>query len=240
MFRRIQRGNAPLKERKKMNRRIFPVVLTTFILVVIAISIGNYASNTSAILASQETQEGCKSCHAKLSETLPKDHLPVIREEVKTCLICHVAGGAATAFEWTVHFKHYSNAEFVDDCWSCHLIDQEGNFKPYDGQTAGLKVSKEEVDQMVPYYKSWGTSEYLDHGHALEKLSCVDCHGVFIPKEPVSTEQCFICHGSYKQIVQDSLVHYDAMFPHWTDEEVGCNSCHRAHEESVLLCDQCH
>ncbi len=224
-----------------MNRRVIFIILVLFILAVIIFAKGKYSYNfPSAILASQEAQEGCKSCHVKLSETLPKDHLPVIREEVKTCLICHVAGGAATAFEWTVHFKHYSNAEFVDDCWSCHLIDQEGNFKPYDGQTAGLKVSKEEVDQLVPYYKSWGTSEYLDHGHALEKLSCVDCHGVLIPKEPVSIEQCFICHGSYEQLAQKELKHSHAMYPHWTDEEVGCDSCHRAHEESVLLCYQCH
>jgi len=223
-----------------MNRKIFPVVLTTFILVVIAISIGNYVSNTSAILASQETQEGCKSCHAKLSETLPEDHLSIAREEVKTCFICHVAGGAAPAFEWTVHFEHYSNAEFVDDCWSCHLIDQEGNFKPYDLQTTGLKVSKEEVDQLVPYYKSWGTSEYLDHEHALEKLSCVDCHGVLIAKEPVSTEQCSVCHGSYEELAQKASIHYIGVHPHWTREEIGCDSCHKTHEESVEICDQCH
>ena len=224
-----------------MNRRVISIILVLFISVVIVIAIWGHGPNITRVsLAMQKAQEGCTSCHAKLSETLPEDHLPVTREEVKYCLICHVAGGAATAFEWTVHFEHYSNAEFVDDCWSCHLIDQEGNFKPYDGQTAGLKVSKEEVDQLVPYYKSWGTSEYLDHEHALEKLSCVDCHGVLIAKEPVSTEQCFICHESYEELAQKTLKHYDAMYPHFSGKELECSACHRAHQESVLVCKQCH
>jgi len=192
--------------------------------------------------ATEEGQKGCKSCHSKLLETLPQGHPHVEAEEVKSCLACHTAKGEAAPWKWIVHFGHYSVEGFSGDCWSCHLIDQTGDFKAYDShlEKAALRVNKEDVGRMAFYYNSWGTSRYLDHKHALKKLDCNDCHGGPFPKEGAPTERCVSCHGSYDQLGQKSSMHSSGLYAHFSDKEVGCNACHKAHRESALVCNKCH
>lgn len=192
--------------------------------------------------ADEEGQKGCKSCHSKLSETLPKDHPRVEQEEVQSCLTCHAAKGEAASWGWIVHFGHYSAKGFEGDCWSCHLIDKAGKFEAYDSRMArlGLTTSKEEVGGMASYYKSWGSSGHLDHKHGLKKLSCGACHDAPFPSKRVPTERCIGCHGNYDQLAQKSSIHASGFWTHFSEKEIGCNACHKAHQDSVFLCNQCH
>jgi hypothetical protein len=41
------------------------------------------------------------------------------------------------------------------------------------------------------------------------------------------------------QLGQKSSIHASALFAYFSEKEVGCNACHKAHQESVLLCNQC-
>ena len=220
-----------------MGGRVIPIGSAILVLFAIIMAGKDFGSIG---LAMEDTQRGCPSCHAGLSERLPQGHPPVEGEGVKSCPGCHAAKGSATPLEWIAHFKHYSAAGFPGDCWSCHLIDPTGNFRPYDLEVPGVKVGKEEVGQLVPYYKSWGASNHLDHRHALKRISCGDCHGAPIPKEAVSMERCQGCHGSYNQLAQKTPVHASGLYSHFSDQEVGCDSCHKVHGESSLVCSQCH
>lgn len=222
-----------------MNRRIIPLIL--FILIIFACTKGQYSPPVEGTFtAIREDMNGCASCHGELSKTLPEGHLPATREGVKHCLSCHVDEGSATAFDWIVHFKHYSREEFPGDCWSCHLIDQEGDFRPYGIQAGGIKVSREDVDRLTPYYHLWGTSEHLDHGHALKGLTCKGCHDVMISEETVPTERCLQCHETYEKLAEKSNIHYGCLYPHFSDKELECSACHRAHDKSVYICNRCH
>jgi len=210
-------------------------------ILIVWITVGSFISSQVS-LADEEGNAGCKSCHSKLSETLPKGHPSVEREEVKSCLTCHAGKGEAAPWEWIVHFRHYSEEAFSGDCWSCHLIDKAGDFTAYDSysEKVAVKVSREDVGRMAFYYNSWGTSGYLDHRHGLKKLDCNACHGGPFPKEGASAGRCASCHGGYDQLGQKSSIHASALFAHFSEKEVGCNACHKAHQESVLLCNQCH
>ena len=212
-----------------------------FILVVVIIAIGNHGSDITRVsLAAQEAQGGCKNCHAKLSDQVPESHFTVTLEKVKYCLICHSLEGPAVAFDWVIHLDHYSTPEFVGDCWSCHLIDEGGNFRLVGAEDwKEIKVTEDMVEQMGSYFQSWATSEHLDHRHAQASVTCGLCHGTFFPEEPVSMEQCFICHGSYEQIAQKAEIHYEMLYPHFGGGNE-CGLCHKAHEESVHVCKQCH
>ena len=205
------------------------------------ITIGSFVSSQVS-LADEEGKRGCKTCHSKLSETLPKGHPSVEQEEVKSCLTCHVTKGEAAPWEWIVHFWHYSEEAFSGDCWSCHLIDKAGDFTAYDSNSekVTVKASREDMGRMAFYYNSWGTSGYLDHRHGLKKLDCNDCHGGPFPKGGAPTERCVSCHGGYDQLGQKSSMHSSGLYAHFSDKEVGCNACHKAHQESALVCNQCH
>ena len=93
----------------------------------------------------------------------------------------------------------------------------------------------------MTYYKSWGSSENTDHRHALKKVTCKGCHGLNLPKRGLLKEECLRCHDSYQKIVKKSAIHINAMNPHFGDgKELGCDSCHKAHEKSIPICKDCH
>lgn len=224
-----------------MNRRVMSIVLTLFILVVVAMVIGNCASNINTIRATQEPRGGCTDCHVKLSEEVPESHFKVTLEEEKYCLICHSLEGPAAAFDWVIHLGHYSTPGFVGNCWSCHLIDEGGSFRlieAADGKGI-IKATEDVVEQMCLYFQSWSTSEHLDHWHAQRSVTCGLCHGTFFPEERVSMDQCLRCHGSYEHLA--ALTKNVDPNPHNSHHgEMRCALCHSAHEESVLYCNMCH
>lgn len=174
-----------------MDKRIFFIVPAVAALMVMAMA-GDYSTNKA-----DEKAQGCQSCHV-LSEKLPEEHpFTVMLEEVKYCLECHSAGASAVAFDWIIHLNHYSSEEFEGDCWSCHMIDEKGNYRLDGADKEGIKVVKEDVDRMDAYYESWATSEQKDHTHAQAGVTCTMCHESFFPKERASMKQCQRCHGDY-------------------------------------------
>jgi len=79
----------------------------------------------------------------------------------------------------------------------------------------------------------------LKGSHATMKLACASCHGKKQEMESPSEKACLKCHQSRKAIKRKTAkLTPNPHFGH--DETVACSTCHKEHEESVLLCDQCH
>ena len=81
----------------------------------------------------------------------------------------------------------------------------------------------------------------LEHIHRLSGIGCVDCHQNNSSPEPVSTEKCLSCHGSFHQVAARTAdsdpnphnsLHYGI--------EVDCDLCHHQHCNSENFCSQCH
>jgi len=219
-----------------MDKRIFVIVPAVAALMVMAIA-GGYSINKA-----DEKPQGCQSCHV-LREKLPDEHPlavvtpthAVMLKEVKYCLECHSAEGSAVAFDWIVHLNCYSSQEFEGDCWSCHMIDEKGNYTLYGADKEGIEMLKEDVDSMSPYYESWATSEYEDHIHAQAGVTCTMCHASFFPKEEASMEQCQRCHGEgYTSTSLDLYVAH-----HYAPGRM-CSDCHKTHDASQPNCYECH
>jgi len=221
-----------------INRRIIVIIATTTTALVATGGCGPKITAVSPAI--QETQQGCKSCHANLSETFPKNHVNISPEEVKYCLMCHFAGGKATAFEWIAHFKHYSAAGFMGDCWSCHVINVGGGFQLIGVENVNeINLKKDMIEKIDAYLRSWATSEHLDHRHAQNSVTCRPCHGTFSSEGRVSMEQCLRCHGTYQYIA--TMTKDVDPNPHDSHlGEIDCTLCHRAHKDSEDFCAQCH
>ncbi len=78
--------------------------------------------------------------------------------------------------------------------------------------------------------------------HAAKNVSCEACHGVANPTVAPKVEQCSTCHGDYKTLKEDTKNinpnPHDAF--HLGNGDIRCSLCHKNHQESTLLCNQCH
>ena len=223
-----------------MNRRINSI-LVLFVSAVIVITTRGYGFNVAKIdLIRPEALGECESCHNQPSEKGHETHLKTTPEEVKHCLNCHSLEGKASVVDWLIHLHHYAQEKFKGDCFSCHLIDEGGNFRligAKDGKE--IKVTKDMVKRMGAYFQSWATSEHLDHLHAKESITCRDCHEMFFPEKNVSREQCLSCHRSYTDLA--TLTKNLHPNPHASHHlNLRCIVCHKAHKESALYCNKCH
>lgn len=81
---------------------------------------------------------------------------------------------------------------------------------------------------------------YLADRHAAAGVTCESCHGKGTPSKDVKMQTCLGCHeGSYAKLsekVDTGDIPFHAS--HVGDPE--CTDCHQGHQESRLLCDQCH
>jgi cytochrome c nitrite reductase small subunit len=116
---------------------------------------------------------------------------------------------------------------------------------------------------MDPYVTSWLESDYGAYAHAIEDVTCLECHvptldqqvnelvvymqGDFeVPLEEreYPMEFCFDCHepnehGSYEEVVE--LTADLELNPHGSHlGEMDCDICHKMHGLSVDYCAQCH
>lgn len=79
----------------------------------------------------------------------------------------------------------------------------------------------------------------LKGAHKAMNLPCEACHGNIKPREVPEESACMVCHQS-----RDAVKAKTAKLkpnPHYGhDETVECTACHKEHQESVLICDECH
>lgn len=142
---------------------------------------------------------------------------------------------------WTAHQKYFAVRGNPDACEPCHQIAADGIFRVVGLKNGPeIKTTSEAVAKMPPYYRSWATSNFLDHKHGKRGITCASCHGTSLPTEATKKERCFSCHGDYKKLVGESPVHKLALEAHIAVEPLECNACHNAHKKSKLVCNECH
>ncbi len=91
-------------------------------------------------------ERGCLSCHDNLNELSqragPKTHAVAYLgraygkiEEPTYCFVCHgplPGSGNGPQFGGALHASHTPARGFTGDCFSCHLVDNEGKFRLWD------------------------------------------------------------------------------------------------------------
>lgn len=78
------------------------------------------------------------------------------------------------------------------------------------------------------------TGKHFDNG-----VTCVDCHDTDNPVKKASVSACSTCHGEYADVAE--LTASMEINPHASHQgEVRCTLCHKTHEPSVLMCNNCH
>jgi hypothetical protein len=193
----------------------------------------------SGIAQTAPASKGCQGCHPQLSAALPKTHPPVADGDVKQCLGCHAAKGMAKPLERPIHFGHFSRDKFAGTCGVCHEQGPGGQFLLSGADGKGVAATKEKADAMLPYFKTWAKSSYLDHTHAVKNLSCTGCHDSFFPEERASEERCMECHKGYAAVAAKTAKIKPN--PHESHlGEIRCTLCHKAHAASVDYCAKCH
>jgi cytochrome c nitrite reductase small subunit len=116
---------------------------------------------------------------------------------------------------------------------------------------------------MQPYLESWVSSDYGAYAHALEGVTCLDCHepttqqqvdelvvymqGDFmVPLEErqFGTQFCFDCHEANEHTRYEEVVQLTAdmeLNPHESHlGELECEVCHKMHGASEDYCANCH
>jgi hypothetical protein len=82
-------------------------------------------------------------------------------------------------------------------------------------------------------------AEYLADRHAARGIDCEDCHREGAPFRPAKSAPCEGCHGDNDAVAK--LTAKSRPNPHFTHlGDVACLECHRAHQPSRLVCDDCH
>jgi hypothetical protein len=246
LFSRLLQGNTHPKSSKENDMREKHV----FIAVVGGLALFLMMAQAFQSRAT-DTEDGCASCHSDLSAVVPEDHFEITIAEVAYCLPCHASEGPATAFDWTIHFIHYAQDTFPGDCWSCHQLNDEAfslifRINESEGVNNGELFSSSEtglsevtVESMGMYFQSWATSEHLDRAHARQGVTCDSCHATFFPEKAASMKRCLSCHGSYQHIA--TLTESLERNPHASHVgEIQCDFCHKAHDDPVDYCAECH
>jgi cytochrome c3-like protein len=209
------------------------VALTALILAGMACTLGGAA-------AAQQAPAGCLACHARLADTLPANHPAPGSEDIRSCLACHTHGGQTMPLGWALHLHHYARPAFGGSCASCHVIDEAGILRLIGVEERGwTRATRDTVERMGAYFRSWAGSAHLDHRHAGQRVTCVGCHGSSLPKEPVALENCLRCHGSYERLA--GLTGNAAPNPHKSHlGEPPCTFCHHVHTDAAFYCNRCH
>ncbi|MBW1703076.1 MAG: cytochrome c3 family protein [Deltaproteobacteria bacterium] len=80
----------------------------------------------------------------------------------------------------------------------------------------------------------------LSHLHQLEGLSCEDCHDSIESVQPIDTQKCLQCHGTFHDVAACTK----DMNPNPHDSHLGieldCRLCHHVHKKSENFCNRCH
>ena len=216
-------------------KRIIPVILLFAIFIAIQ-GPGCFRKQVGPDQAA--VPQGCAACHERLADITGADHPEIAMGGIQNCRACHVTDGDASALSGIIHREHFSKSDFSGDCWSCHYLDDTGGFNNI-GDGKKIAVTKDAVDRMMPYFRTWADSTFLDHTHAGADIDCAGCHNTFFPNSGLSLEDCLKCHGSYEDLSGTTReVEPNPHDSHYMD--LRCTLCHKGHGDSVLYCNTCH
>jgi hypothetical protein len=82
--------------------------------------------------------------------------------------------------------------------------------------------------------------QLLSTKHANKGVTCNNCHKEISSKSLVPTETCLKCHGGNYEALAEKTKKVDPN-PHASHKgDLGCESCHHVHKESVDRCGACH
>jgi cytochrome c nitrite reductase small subunit len=116
---------------------------------------------------------------------------------------------------------------------------------------------------MDPYLESWQASDYGVHAHAVEDVTCLDCHVPTVQQQvdelvvymqgdftvPLEERQfgnqfCFDCHVANEHTTYEEVIQLTAdleLNPHESHlGQLECDLCHRMHGLSADYCAPCH
>ena len=187
---------------------------------------------------SRAVSPGCVTCHDALNDIAGPDHPEPEKGDMKYCRTCHGADKNAAPLSGIIHLGHFAISNFSGDCWSCHYMDETSKFRII-GDEKEIAVTENAADKMLPYFKTWGDSTFLDNTHAGAGIDCIGCHGTYFPESGLSLEDCLNCHGSYEDLAKATRgVAPNPHDSHYMD--LRCTLCHKGHEDSVLYCNSCH
>jgi fumarate reductase flavoprotein subunit len=102
------------------------------------------------------------------------------------------------------------------------------------------------VPLIAVIYMAFGLSAVAAEGpqqlaqlHTSKGLTCSSCHGEGA-KKPVAAEQCKSCHGSWRELGNETVAVLEPNPHQGHVGELACSECHHAHTASVLYCNICH
>lgn len=111
---------------------------------------------------------------------------------------------------------------------------------------------------MKPYYESYHQGNLLANQHADAGLVCHDCHESSIAiqaeegwkfvtgnyqtpleKRVFERDFCLECHDDFEEV--QARTDFGESNPHDSHNgEMECNQCHSMHQQSTVMCSQCH
>ena len=112
--------------------------------------------------------------------------------------------------------------------------------------SSGLYASLNSQEEAKNTYQELIQQEdtLLNHNGSDNGLECFQCHISIASNEPqkkVATDQCLACHSqNYEGLatLTQNLEPNPHKSPH--HEDMDCTMCHQVHQESKLMCAECH
>ena len=169
---------------------------------------------------------GAKELYSYLFTDVTSEDIELESIPTRRCKNCHEDAHSEDEFSDRI-FPDIRETGDSQPCQQCHT------------EMGHLGLTEEETEAYEPKYASWNYSEFMDNYHHENKVTCAACHGSSYPEEKASIENCEECHGGYD--VQSELTSDVQPNPHDSHlGEIRCTACHKSHQESSLVCNQCH
>ncbi len=108
------------------------------------------------------------------------------------------------------------------------------------GAISGLLMAAPAVSaaDAMPKVKPHHEKVLTDCGTCHTKENAIGGNAFVVPKD----ETCIACHGDYKALAKktEGLDEPNPHSSHHYGAGVSCTACHKEHEKSVVLCNDCH
>lgn len=83
------------------------------------------------------------------------------------------------------------------------------------------------------------SAQTIAERHMAQGVKCEACHLQADKSVPVRKQACLQCHKSYAALAEKTKNdHPNPHFNHYGERD--CSVCHKGHQPSTLVCNQCH